>query len=450
MLISYNWLQTYFDTKLPTPDELAEKLTFHSFEIEGVEKTENDTVIDVDVLPNRAHDCLSHRGIAKELSAILNIPFTNDPLEKYGHGVSIFGLKTGAVEVHVEDAMLCPRFTGAVIRGVEVGSSPEWLRRSLEAVVKGEKLKVEKGVLEEIGGVVDGSFREAMKILEQLSLAKGKISLDLVRAEVGKSDATDVKKLLGLLKKRDLKKALGELDSLSEAGVNWEAYLRELLLRLRDILMEEVMGGSADWSRQEILELIEKLSKAGRDLKTASVAQLPLEIAVVEWCSNQDLGFRIQDLGTKKIYREPTRTDPVGLSGGLEGGFKPSRTEPVGGSGVVDFAEVENKWNEVLIKVKPFNHSVEGLLRSARPAGISGDKLKVEVFYQFHLDQLKQDKYLKMVEQALEAVFATRLRLEYHLGKRLDRSEVAKVENIKATNDEEILKVAEEVFGDVG
>src|SRR3954462_11713498 len=76
MKISREWLQTYFDKPLPEAKDLAEVLTFHAFEIESVE---ND-VLDVKVTPNRGHDCLSHRGIAKELSAILKKSLKNDPL----------------------------------------------------------------------------------------------------------------------------------------------------------------------------------------------------------------------------------------------------------------------------------------------------------------------------------------------------------------------------------
>jgi len=71
MLISYNWLQTYFDKKLPKVSELSEILTMHSFEVESVEEVNGDFVLDIDILPNRAHDCLSHRGVAGEVSSLL-------------------------------------------------------------------------------------------------------------------------------------------------------------------------------------------------------------------------------------------------------------------------------------------------------------------------------------------------------------------------------------------
>lgn len=126
MKISREWLQTFFDTSLPDAQQLADALTFHAFEIESVE----GDVLDVKVTPNRGHDGLSHRSIAKELSAILNIPLKQDPLRET---VSLEP-KTNALLVTIEDAKLCPRFTGAYIKDVRIGPSPEWLLKALEAV----------------------------------------------------------------------------------------------------------------------------------------------------------------------------------------------------------------------------------------------------------------------------------------------------------------------------
>ncbi|OGG57557.1 hypothetical protein A2853_01665 [Candidatus Kaiserbacteria bacterium RIFCSPHIGHO2_01_FULL_55_17] len=126
MKISREWLQTYFDAPLPEAQVLADALTFHAFEVETVE----DDVLDVKITPNRGHDCLSHRSIAKEFSAIANLPMKDDPLR----AVISLEPKTDVIKITIEDAKLCPRFTGAYIKGVRVGPSPDWLRKQLEAV----------------------------------------------------------------------------------------------------------------------------------------------------------------------------------------------------------------------------------------------------------------------------------------------------------------------------
>lgn len=105
---------------------LAESLTFHAFEIEDV----LGDVMDVKVLPDRAAYALSHRGIASELSAILNIPLVNDPLRterpvfQKGEGLS----------ASLDSEKGCDRYIGALIQGVTVGPSPEWLVELLASV----------------------------------------------------------------------------------------------------------------------------------------------------------------------------------------------------------------------------------------------------------------------------------------------------------------------------
>lgn len=125
MKVSRNWLQKYFEKPLPDAEAIAEAFTFHSFEVEGVE----GDILDVKVLPNRAADCLSHRGIAKDLSAILDIPLKYDPLRQPVPGFT----KTDKLEVIV-DAEVVSRHTAALVRGVKVGPSPKWLQEALESV----------------------------------------------------------------------------------------------------------------------------------------------------------------------------------------------------------------------------------------------------------------------------------------------------------------------------
>ena len=129
MKISRDWLQTFFDTPLPPAQKLKEQLESHVFEVESIEKVGGDEVLDVKVTPNRGHDALSHRGIAKELSAILELPLSNDPF------VVRPLLAPVTTEVSIKlDSNLCKRYIAGYIKGVTVGPSPAWLKTRLEAV----------------------------------------------------------------------------------------------------------------------------------------------------------------------------------------------------------------------------------------------------------------------------------------------------------------------------
>lgn len=130
MLISKHWLQKFFDTELPETDALASAIMLHAFEIDGVEQKGNDEVLDVKITPNRGHDALSHRGIAKEVSAILKMPLTRDPLAE----TPVLAPVTTEIQVTIENPDFCSRYIAGYIKNVSVGPSPEWLKRNLEAL----------------------------------------------------------------------------------------------------------------------------------------------------------------------------------------------------------------------------------------------------------------------------------------------------------------------------
>lgn len=131
MIISRNWLQKYFDKALPSAQEIAEALTFGVAEIERVEESGHDAMIDVKVLPDRACYLLSHRGFAKEIATLMDIPMKHDPFAEDAGALS--PLITD-ISAEVVDAKLAPYYGIALIRGVKVGPSPQWLKDALESV----------------------------------------------------------------------------------------------------------------------------------------------------------------------------------------------------------------------------------------------------------------------------------------------------------------------------
>ncbi|MCA9361124.1 phenylalanine--tRNA ligase subunit beta [Candidatus Kaiserbacteria bacterium] len=126
---SYNWLKDYLGDSEISPTEVADLLGAHAFEIEDVKAVSGDTVIEVDILPNRSSDCLCHRGIARELASITGKPLANDPLKQE------LNLPTSdLISVEIEDPEACPRFTASLITGITVKESPAWLKERLQAI----------------------------------------------------------------------------------------------------------------------------------------------------------------------------------------------------------------------------------------------------------------------------------------------------------------------------
>ncbi len=97
-----------------------------------------DARLVIDVLPNRP-DLLSHLGVAREIAAV-----TGGELQLPNIGITGIEIpdakrfrragNAGGVVLHLEDATLAARYMGVVIRGVQVGPSPQWLVERLAAV----------------------------------------------------------------------------------------------------------------------------------------------------------------------------------------------------------------------------------------------------------------------------------------------------------------------------
>jgi phenylalanyl-tRNA synthetase beta chain len=83
-----------------------------------------DPVLELSLTPNLGH-CMSALGVARELSAALQIPLTRPKAARKG----------GDLEkpVVVADFALCPRYMCCLIEGIKVGPSPFWLKKQMEA-----------------------------------------------------------------------------------------------------------------------------------------------------------------------------------------------------------------------------------------------------------------------------------------------------------------------------
>jgi phenylalanyl-tRNA synthetase beta chain len=132
MKISYNWLQKHIQEKLPSPEVLKETIIFHAFEVEDAEEKNDlsaqagDTIFDIKVLPDRAHDCLNHKGMAKEVAGLLGLSLKNNNWP----ALSSITLIT-KIEIQSD---LCRRYIAVQMSDVKVGPSPEWLKNALESM----------------------------------------------------------------------------------------------------------------------------------------------------------------------------------------------------------------------------------------------------------------------------------------------------------------------------
>jgi len=128
MKLPLTWLKDFISYRCSS-EELARRLTLGGFEIEGQEQIQGDTVFEVNVTPNRG-DGLSVLGIAREVSALLNLPLK----QKKSLLKTTFKKVHPKIKISLKSSKKCPRYAMAILKDVRVGKSPEWMVKRLEQV----------------------------------------------------------------------------------------------------------------------------------------------------------------------------------------------------------------------------------------------------------------------------------------------------------------------------
>jgi phenylalanyl-tRNA synthetase beta chain len=88
-----------------------------------------DIVLEVEYTPNLAR-AMSMFGVAREVAALLNKPLRQPSYDVTATGPSI----EGQVAIEIRESELNPRFTAALLKGVTIGPSPDWLQHRLTLI----------------------------------------------------------------------------------------------------------------------------------------------------------------------------------------------------------------------------------------------------------------------------------------------------------------------------
>jgi phenylalanyl-tRNA synthetase beta chain len=110
MGVSINWLKQYIDIEW-TPEELAHRLTMAGIAVEGVEESDADYIMELDLTPNRG-DCLGVINLAREVAALngkeLRIPQVK--IKENRENINDY------IKVEIAAPDLCPRYAARMIK----------------------------------------------------------------------------------------------------------------------------------------------------------------------------------------------------------------------------------------------------------------------------------------------------------------------------------------------
>ncbi len=276
------------------------------------------------------------------------------------------------------------------------------LKKSLDKIILGEKIKIEEAAIELLLEKSDGSFRNLQRNFNEIFLQIGtKIGLKDVVDYLAKNGEYEGEDLEEDLMTENAEIILGKLEKMAKDGINfsnlrerWLGYFQTKLLGFYGI-------GNKNDDGLDLLQtkkIIELLIEAGRVEKLTEISQLPLEMVVVDFLGKKDETSNFKLPASPAGRQTSIKKEEIKI--------EEKKVETVVTGNVEDIAK---KWGEVLVAVKPFNHSVEALLRAARPLSMSKNKIVLEVFYKFHKERLEEAKNKEIVLKGLEKVLGKKV-----------------------------------------
>jgi len=182
--------------------------------------------------------------------------------------------------------------------------SRELLAETVSDIAKKEKYTLEQSAADLIALLAEGSFRDALGILQKvITISKDKkIEIKEVEAVTGAPSATLVRALVEALAKKDAEKAMQAISEAVKENMDIRVLTKLVMHRVRAVLLlryvPEMKKDIAEELSDEDIKMAESLAKdkemaiSSNTLKTlleayaisvyAAIPHLPLELAVIE------------------------------------------------------------------------------------------------------------------------------------------------------------------------
>lgn len=345
-------------------------------------------------------------------------------------------------EVHKIPATIISRCQRFDLKRISVTD----IAKKLRYIAEKEKIEIDKEILEAIARRSEGHMRDAESLLGQVVVIGGnKITQKEADLVIPRSDLNEAINLIQAMINNDAGSGIATVNNLLNDGVDLKRFLSDVIELLRKIMLSKInpalseklgleLGESIEVKLNnagmnvalpQLITMIEKLISAKNDLKNSFIIQLPLEIAIVEICNSQETKStnfnqrfanpvlssatsaqtapqqNIQNNVNQPDLQKNKNTEAVEKQEVEKNSHSLKSTEEV----KISKEEILTKWNEVLVYVKKYNHSLTFILRVCEPRGIEDNKLCLAFKYKFHKDRISDISIKNIIEKVLLEVY---------------------------------------------
>ncbi len=288
---------------------------------------------------------------------------------------------------------------------------------ALEEVLKKEKIKFEDEALQLIASKADGSFRDAIKLLE-LAAQNGTVTVEEVNKFARSLLTDDVLAVLDAVIRKEPAEVSAIFNSFREQAVD-SKYLHK---RVAEVLHEHllisygIIEGKAFAAEPVIRFLLTEVYQVDLGLPTP-IPHLPLELKFLDIIgrakkNNGNNQKKTSAPTSKKKAKNDSKikvlaeliTPPLSKKQDTvrEAMPKSDRKETASKTGNGEL--LCRQWELFIDKVNEKNTTFAALLRSAKPLSGSSGEVEVSVYYKFHQEQLAHGKFLQMARGPIEEI----------------------------------------------
>ena len=333
----------------------------------------------------------------------------------------------------------------------------------LNWICQQEKVKVNKEVLNDIARFSEGSLRDAESLLGQiLSLGEKEITQAEASLIIPASNYNLVLELVENLVYKNIEASIGLINKLVDEGVDLVKFTDDLVEFLRKIILAKISSGLKSFAFEldektekaildlaqkfeinELIELINLFTAKKFEIKSAAILQLPLELAVIEYCTKEGKdsqkgkdgkdgfgpsgGVPQSESGAKKVSSfalASAKTSKASASAEATADRSEDKVSERNEGGVrsttlkntknlkVSLSEIREKWHNFLVKLQEFNASLVFILKVAEPLALNGNILKIGFKYPFHQQRINQLKVKAVAEKVLAEFFKEEIIIE--------------------------------------
>lgn len=334
------------------------------------------------------------------------------------------------------------------------------ITQKLKGIVEKEKLQIHEEALAAIARSSDGSMRDAESLLDQLTAGpQGRVDLKEVLASLGQVGQTFLLKVAEAVQKKEKLLLLVMVDQLMNEGKDLVQFVDELSVHLRNLAVaklgeegkrlmdlpedtiEEIYRQAEGFSLEELLYMLNLLSRTRLIMKRSGLPRIPLEMTLVK-LAKRDAMTNLEEL----IERLETLEQQLGSSDQPATEPPPQREAQKKEEKPATLSWMEGEWDHLVRLLESKKKLVGLFMREGKPISFEEGCLTVGFpsKNKFQKESLDSQTSRKLIEETLSEALNQKIRIAFEIL----AEEISPAEGQPGKNPEDpIVKFSIDAFG---